>query len=93
MTNELRDELAREEYVKWLLNGNQFRTEPKDIFQAGYKSAIDHLTPMMKEMVDNLVMIRNRTNFNEVIRADAIRPLAEKTLASLPACWRENGGV
>ena len=109
MTNELRDELAR---VINDVNGATEWEEVKAIAKNdGYmvakgivsmrmdeaQAVIDHLTPMMKKVVealkdaidshDNLYM----AHFNDANGCEhdlAIIP-ARLALASLPACWRE----
>ena len=48
MTNDK----TREAFESWLLNGNRFRTEPKDIFEAGYQAASTEREELVKELED-----------------------------------------
>jgi hypothetical protein len=104
MTNELRDELAIavgntmvEAGFDRCLPPNPYyeplsqQMSPEDI-ETISQAVIDHLTPMMKEVVGALeAHILELEAWENGDAWDGL-PRVRKALASLPACWRENGG-
>ena len=56
MTTNIKTE--SQAFEEWLLNGNRFRTEPKDIFNAGYKASRESLKKelLSDEMVEKVAL-------------------------------------
>jgi hypothetical protein len=100
MTNELRDELAKvlfESRYPFSWNIASKRTLNENLYaeaeqcRKDAQAVIDHITPMMKEVVGALDNIKYLTSYC-VVQCDEVDDLydnLEKALASLPACWRE----
>jgi len=100
MTNELRDELAK---VICFADGvhpdaikHQF---PETYYWQDYTdhahAVIDHLTPMMKEVVGALEFYKNPSDYVAPYTSGLGKlyfdcgSKASEALTSLPACWRE----
>jgi hypothetical protein len=108
MTNKLRDELAKVIAARHGADPDKMIYESLGAANAGIQcqlwetytsqaqAVIDHLTPMMKEVVwaaDAVVKRWDSPVWSDAKHtADYIHAL-RKALASLPACWRENGGA
>jgi hypothetical protein len=100
MTNELRDELAKvicfadgvyPDAIKHQFPETSYWQDYTDHAQA----VIDHLTPMMKEVVGALEKVGGNGWFKEIYHGAfylvpvEVKPDIQDAIASLPACWRE----
>jgi hypothetical protein len=86
-TNELKELLARA-----IANDNG-RRDPDPIDKCNADAVIEALTPMMGEVAEVLKQAKAENELGSIVFRRPASHVYADTIASLPDCWREKGGV